>query len=83
MHSDGAAPPAMTPKSPTPPQGRWERPQTDADDVAVPHTRAQERVLDVLETLSAAALSTLLSAPFHPGRTIPQVALDRSCCSAM
>jgi IclR family transcriptional regulator, acetate operon repressor len=43
----------MTTNSPSPPPGRRERPGTDADDVAVPHTRAQERVLDVLEALSA------------------------------
>ena len=43
----------MTVNASTPPQGRRQRPGTDAGDMAVPHTRAQERVLDVLEALSA------------------------------
>jgi hypothetical protein len=56
----------MTASSSTPPQGRRQRTRTDADGVAVAHTRAQERVLDVFEALSAGALATLLSASLHP-----------------
>ena len=62
----------MTENSSTPPQGRRQRPQTASPY----HTRAQERVSDVFEALSAGALSTLLSASLHPRRTIPQAALE-------